>query len=323
MYQKSISISLVLFTSGVVYASPNLQIHGLIDQGIQINHNTSDDANVILQESNKMSSRLGIKGREDIAPKQSIFFHFEGDTKPSKHSEGTFFSRRRQIGYEHLDYGQVSLGLQSSASFDVVRVFDPSGLIRQKYVIDDLSGTLNGRHGNKWINNSLKYSYHSKDTSVIASYQPRAAEGYSPENYAIGSSHRLGNTTIAGSITYNEEDSNIWNAGLAHPMGSTTFKIAYAQSQLQNRGPITKIQNLGVGIKHQIQQHSDVFAAYYQQINHLTNNKIIGDKYVVGGNYHLSKRTHLYGYIHHASGAHQGKPIPEQSGMTIGVVHRF
>jgi predicted porin len=341
MLKQLLWCSLGLGVSNLCSAQ-SVQLYGLVDQGIRLNLHQSSSAreDIQIQQGNKMGSRFGLKGREEISPAHFVFFNLEGNTYSSTPS--TVFKRRNFIGYENLRLGQLTLGLQSSVAFDIARLIDPSGLIRQKYVIDDLSGTLNGRYGNKWVDQAIKYSFRTQNFNLITSYQ-FGDLGYKTEpNLALGLSYRMGDTLVASSysssnnqgMTHRGGASQIVNAGISHQVGQANLKLGFSHSSLANPLPqrypahrpasLQTLQNLGIGFKYQVQPHHDFFVAAYRQKTHLNQgNSLYGNKFVIGSNYHLSKQTHLYAFLNHANGADSGKTIKTISSATVGVVHRF
>jgi len=341
MRKKSLCFLLGIGFTNISHAD-SVKLYGLIDQGIQINlnssHVTPDDLKI--KQGNKMASRFGMQGREEIAPAHVVFFNLEGETNPS--SAATLFKRRNYIGYENRQVGQFTLGLQSSVSFDIARLIDPSGLIRQKYVIDDLSGTFNGRYGNKWVDNALKYSFRTPRFNFITSYQLGSAEYSHQPNFAAGASYQMGDTLIAGSysmtqnsrLTHHNQSSQIFNAGISQKIGNIHLKLGFSQSELSNglqspsrrhhHAPIQSVKNLGIGFKYQASPQVDfIAAAYRQKTSFPTSASMYGNKLVVGGNYHLSKQTHVYAFLNHANGSDSGKVIKDLTSGTIGIVHRF
>ena len=79
-----------------------------------------------------------------------------------------------------------------------------------------------------------------------------------------------------------------------------------------------------MGFKYQASPQVDFFAAAYRQKTSLqTSTSMYGNKLVVGGNYHLSKRTHVYAFVNHANGSDSGKVMNDLTSGTIGIVHRF
>jgi len=341
MRKKSLCFLLGIGFTNISHAD-SVKLYGLIDQGIQINlnssHVTPDDLKI--KQGNKMASRFGMQGREEIAPAHVVFFNLEGETNTS--SAATLFKRRNYIGYENRQVGQFTLGLQSSVSFDIARLIDPSGLIRQKYVIDDLSGTFNGRYGNKWVDNALKYSFRTPRFNFITSYQLGSAEYSHQPNFAAGASYQMGDTLIAGSysmtqnsrLTHHNQSSQIFNAGISQKIGNIHLKLGFSQSELSNglqspsrrhhHAPIQSVKNLGIGFKYQASPQVDfIAAAYRQKTSFPTSASMYGNKLVVGGNYHLSKQTHVYAFLNHANGSDSGKVIKDLTSGTIGIVHRF
>jgi len=343
MRKKSLCFLLGMGFTNISHAD-SVKLYGLIDQGIQINlngpHATLDDLKI--KQGNKMASRFGMQGREEIAPSHVVFFNLEGETNPS--SPGILFKRRNYIGYENRQIGQFTLGLQSSVSFDITRLIDPSGLIRQKYVIDDLSGTFSGRYGNKWVDNAVKYSFRTPSFNFITSYQLGGAKHSHQPNFAAGASYQMGNTLIAGSysmtqnsqLTHHDQSSQIFNAGISQKIGNVNLKFGFSQSELSNgltanitkarhqHSQVQSVKNIGIGFKYQASPQVDFIAAAYRQKTSLqTNSSMYGNKFVIGGNYHLSKRTHLYAFMNHANGSDSGKTIKDVTSGTVGIVHRF
>jgi predicted porin len=323
-------------------SAQSIQLYGLVDQGIRLNLHQSSFTrqDIQIQQGNKMGSRFGLKGREEISPSHYVFFNLEGETYSSAPS--SVFKRRNLIGYENLRLGQLTLGLQSSVAFDIARLIDPSGLIRQKYVNDDLSGTFNGRYGNKWIDQAIKYSFRTQNFNLITSYQ-FGHVGYKTEpSLALGLSYKMGNTLIAGSysssnnqrVTHRQGVSQIVNAGVSHQIGKANLKLGFSHSSLGNPLPTRRsshrpatlqtLQNVGLGFKYQVEAHHDFFVAAYRQTAHLNmGNTLFGNKFVVGSHYHLSKQTHLYAFLNHTNGSDSGRMIKTISSATVGVVHRF
>lgn len=323
-------------------SAQSVQLYGLVDQGIRVNlhQSSSPQENIEIKQDNKMGSRFGLKGREEISPSHFVFFNLEGDTYSAAPS--AVFKRRNFIGYEHLPLGQFTLGLQSSVAFDIARLIDPSGLIRQKYVIDDFSGTFNGRYGNKWVDQALKYSFRTQNFNLITSYQFGNAESKTEPNLALGLSYKMGDTLIAGSysssnnqrVTHRQGASQILNAGVSHQIGKANLKLGFSHSSLGNPLPTRRpshrpatlqtLQNVGLGFKYQVEAHHDFFVAAYRQTAHLNlGNTLFGNKFVIGSHYHLSKQTHLYAFLNHTNGSDSGRMIKTISSATVGVVHRF
>jgi predicted porin len=150
----------------------------------------------------------------------------------------------------------------------------------------------------------------------------------------------MGSTLFAGSYTMAENkhrgphhgNSNIFNGGISHQIGKVNLKLGFSQSDISpySRGrwqgsvPLQQLQNIGIGFKYQAKPNLDIFVAAYRQKASLNNaNHMYGNKFVIGANYHLSKRTHVYGFLHQATGSHLGKSISDISSATVGVVHRF
>jgi len=324
-------------------SADSVQLYGLVDQGIQINLQESQasiEDHFKIKQGNKMASRIGLRGKEEISPSHFVFFNLEGETNPNHPT--ALFKRRNLIGYENRQLGQLTLGLQSSVSFDIARLIDPSGLIRQKYVIDDLSGTFNGRYGNKWIDQAIKYSYHSDHFNFIMSYQFDGAQDSHHKNYALGLSYQQGDRLFAGSYSQSKpsmlngagRNSQIINAGITQKIGKVHLKLGVSHSDLSPATPhalkksyrpsLEKLQNIGLGFKYQVKPHIDIFsAAYRQKSNAVSEHALYGNKYVLGGNYHLSKQTHLYAFLNHANGSDSGEKIDKITSATMGMVHRF
>ena len=339
MFKKYLCCSLGLGVADVCNASA-VQLYGLLDQGVHVHiqKNTSAHDDIEIKQGNKMASRFGLKGREEISPSHFVFFNLEADTHHTHPS--TLFKRRNYIGYENPQLGQFTLGLQSSVGFDIARLIDPSGLIRQKYVIDDLSGTFSGRYGNKWIDQAIKYSYRNDKLQLMTSYQFGSTETKIEPNMAIGLSYKMGDTLVAGSysmtenrkFTHHEGNSQIINGGVTHQIGKVNLKLGFSHSDLASPKldhshqslPMKKLQNIGIGFKYQAKPHLDYFvAAYRQKASLSTSGDLYGNKFVIGANYHLSKRTHIYGFLNHANGSHSGKVINDITSATVGLVHRF
>ena len=327
-----------------VCSADSVQLYGLVDQGVQINLQESQasiEDHFKIKQGNKMASRIGLKGREEISPSHFVFFNLEGETNPNHPT--TLFKRRNLLGYENRQLGQITLGLQSSVSFDIARLIDPSGLIRQKYVIDDLSGTFNGRHGNKWIDQAIKYSYRSDHFNFITSYQFDGEQHNNHhKNFAVGLSYQQGDRLFAGSYSQSKPsmfsgssaNPQIINAGITQKIGKVHLKLGVSHSDLspatppalakRHRPSLEKLQNIGIGFKYQVKPHIDIFsAAYRQKSNTVSEPAMYGNKYVLGGNYHLSKHTHFYAFLNHANGSDSGKKIDKITSATVGIVHRF
>lgn len=364
-------------------AQSNVTLYGVLDSGLRYSTNAGSDiaknahkSRLSAHSGGKEGSRFGLLGSEDLGNGRKAIFNLEGgfntgtgalnsknDHKSFSTSTGeaSLFGRQAYLGLVDSKFGQITLGRQFTVGFDTAKIFDPSNNINQTRLIYDLSGSVDGMNTNRRSDSTIKYTGDFQGLTLRASFKPgnHAGSLTNGNAYALGGSYKFGTTQIASSFTNvshhrHQEDftrqitangrSNIFNIGLAHRMGPTTFKVGYtnsfipevntsallrndANNHLPTKIAAYKINNFGTGFDHQVNPRVNLIVATYGQYKGNTKRgELTGFKYLLGSTYKLSPRTNLYSYLDHSLNtynlsAHNSRK--SRTGFTLGLTHRF
>lgn len=378
---SALSVSAVISQSA--QAQSSVTLYGVIDAGLRYSTNAGFDiannahkSRLSANSGGKEGSRFGLLGSEDLGSGRKAIFNLEGgfntgtgalnsknDHKSFSTSTGetSLFGRQAYIGLVDSKMGQITLGRQFTVGFDTAKIFDPSNNISQTGLIYDLSGSVDGINTNRRSDATIKYTGDFQGLTLRASIKPgnHAGSLTNGNAYALGASYKFGTTQIASSFTNvshhrHQEDftkqitangrSNIFNIGLAHKMGATTFKAGYsnsfipeidtsalprnhANSNFPTKIAAYKIHNFGAGFDHQVTPRVNLIAATYGEYKgNSKRGELTGFKYLLGTTYKLSPRTNLYSYLDHSLNtynlsAHNSRK--SRTGLTLGLTHRF
>lgn len=288
----------------------------------------------------------GMRGAEDLGGGLSAVFHLESQFSADDGTVGdSFFSRYAVVGLRSQTYGTLLLGRAMGIPDGEVWALDPMGLQAMG------AGTLQGNR--TWGSRPNAISYQSPAWGGLsfrtqlglngeagrsrAWRQAAASVGYEQGPLVLKAFYeeiRDGNGAFSSLYTA----SRLYTVGATYRVGGLKLFTGYSQIR---SGLLTVAEaDNPAGAR---RQHTYWMGANYQATPALV---LVGGAYranrsgggasllSLGANYHLSRRTMLYGTVGTLSNggtasfsveANSGKPLPgsSQQGLYAGVVHSF
>lgn len=159
---KKLLLALLAVTGiGAAQAQSSVTLYGILDVGYTgISERVSTPVNGVQKtqtnkfgQSAESSSRLGVKGQEDLGGGTSAFFTAEFQLYPQNQSlssgqyyesNGGLLNRQTFVGIKQAGYGQVALGTQFTPVYNAVAATDPGAL---NNVVGSVINAANGSDG--------------------------------------------------------------------------------------------------------------------------------------------------------------------------------
>lgn len=330
-------------------AQSSVTLFGAVDLGVARVRNGSAGSVTALQSGAVNTSRLGLRGIEDLGGGMKAGFHLEGqinpDTGTGVAAGGGFMFNRRSTLSVHGGWGELRLG----------RDYNPSS--RNTYLFEPYIGTSVGSVLNFTLAPTATLgsgvTTALRTNNALAYFTPAGLGGFYGEFMVAPSEGAPGNQYIA--------------ARLGHAAGPWDVSVAYGRTKTATADEFEQA-NLGVAYKFQVakvmalyNQHE--FGARKQRTTALSVSVPVGPGEIralyavnnrsggapgsgfgaaddsklasVGYLHHLSKRTALYAIYGRISNEGAARltvdlsspagmlPGESSSGYQLGVVHRF
>jgi predicted porin len=336
----------LLSISGIVSAQSSATVYGVVDAGVVYENGHSGGSLIKLQSGLESSSRLGIKGKEDLGNGLRALYVLEQgiaiDNGTSTQG-GRVFGRQAYVGLSG-NFGTVTMGRQYTPIYNAYGVIDPFGnnsagdintlfgqdsdFLSRDYRMDNaLIYTTPSNLGG--FNAALAYSFGEQPGSLSMKRQMGLSLGYAsgPIN-VIYAFHLANNENLEFDA---DNGSSLIDLGTfkTHFVGGTynfdVIKVHAAFDQTK-QGDDFKTQSYLLGATIPLGIHS-VFGDFTYR-----DNKVIDDanasQIAVGFNYTLSKRTNLYSILAYTNNDDNSKVNTDVSGKTVtrvqlGIRHTF
>jgi len=277
-------------------AQSSVTVFGAVDLNLRYQSNDGAPNKKLMGTDGLNSSRLGFRGAEDLGDGLSAGFWLEAPMTPNDgNSIGLSFRRRSTVSLVSKRWGELRLGRDftptfwARASYDpfgfngvgLAGNVDPNGLTQPTYVRSSnsvayfLPGGLGGAYGQfmvapsegapntKYYSGRLGYAGGPVDVSVAVSRQSLSGGANRFDSWVVGGSYDFGFAKLQGAYNHDHNDTG----------AGTTFR----------HWLLGAVVPIGVGEIH----------ASYNKMDAGSGN---GAKMAaVGGVYHLSKRTAVYG----------------------------
>lgn len=334
-----------------VFAQSSVTLYGVIDTNLEVlNHASATGGTLVREGSGGLSnSRFGFKGTEDLGGGYSAFFWLEAGINSndgSNTTSGVLFNRQAAVGISNASYGALSAGLQYTAMYDILEQYDPMGYAPH-YTWFPTTGSSDDFSYKARLNNSVKYVGQFGGLKAIADYSFGGTAGSFQSSAAYGAGLQYAIGTLSAAFAYDYRNGAVTTAGLwtksrnwslsaRDEFGPVTVMGGY-EHYLYNptKGATVSAALWFGGVRYRIVPAFQLTTALYYQSNQTKNvsNSIMG---VLSGDYSLSKRTDLYATVAYAAATRYANgtytPVgvtddtaygPNQTGVTVGIRHRF
>ncbi len=345
--KKSLIALAVLAASGAAMAQSSVTLFGVMDVGV--GHSSGTNSVTGLTNGGLKTSRLGVRGVEDLGGGLKAGFWLEGginaDTgdgnKNGAYGGGLQFKRRSTISLMGDNWGEVRLGRDNTAHYNNLLAFDPfdatgsGGLMKNQITgIDDrksntisyfLPSNLGGFYGQvQYIFGEKAGSSTSGLTNNGDGYAIRGGYANGPLN--IGADYmRIKKNAVADNSTATAllQDADAYGIGASYDFGVIKPFVMWNQEKAKSAGVLAekKYQMWLVGLTAPV--GPGVVRFSYNDLRDKSDNLVADNdskQYSLGYVYNLSKRTALYGTYSHVSNdgiAKRGTGISGLSGVTI------
>jgi len=353
--KKSLIALAVLAASGAAMAQSSVTLYGVADAGVTYLNGKDNWSGVT--SGNKLASRIGFRGTEDLGGGLKANFVLEGginlDTGDGKSGgatdSGFQFKRQSTVGLAG-NFGEVRLGRELTAAFKATGRYDVFGSVGLGYsrlwadgAVADANANATAVTTNLRVSNMVTYvspdftgfkvglNYGFGETTNGNSDSSYLGAGLMYDNGPLSLGlglERLNNG--ANSVAVSDIDA--WSLGGSYDFGVAKLLAGYRESKVDRATGENKRNGYYVAATAPVGAGT-VRVSYNRYENELANVKGKADQFAIGYVYGLSKRTSVYGtyaYLKNKDGANlytlgSGglKTNGSQQGVQVGVSHAF
>ena len=292
MKKSLLALAALTAFAGVASAQSSVTLFGLVDLSLR-SQKTGTNSTQTMVPNGHSSSRLGVRGVEDLGGGMRAGFWIEGDMSADDGTAAGQMWRRRSTVSVMGGFGEIRLGRDYTPSFWNHTVFDPFGTNGVGSALNTVSTLGSGATTLVRANNSVGYFLPAMG-GLYGQVQIAAGEnvtgnkytglrvGYAagPANVAIG----WGNTKRTGAMLDDFTDINV---GGSYKMGAFTLMGQYAKSDYlassQKNALVGATMAVGAGT---------LRASYIRATG--SQSSFEANQVALGYVHNLSKRTWLY-----------------------------
>jgi predicted porin len=314
--QRSLIILAVLASTGAsAFAqSDNVTIYGRLNLSIERQKVGNGSNNWVMQNS---SSRIGLKGSEDLGGGMKAGFQIEHGFNPANgtQSQPAFWARQSEVNLSG-NFGMVRLGNFTSEAY---------------YATSDYIGMHNHETG---TSADALYAYVGRNTDKVAYRTPSfsgatfeaavtAANTFPDRSYDLAANYDAGPLHLGAGYEKNGDAKQFAIRGL-YEMGAFTFG-GYVQRDTDGYGAglgnRTSLRLSGMYTMGATELHLNVGRAgtYSNHVNGGAGDS--ANQYTLAVNQNLSKRTKVYAF--YTKVADSGTTYGDFSSIAVGVRHNF
>lgn len=328
--------SLAAAAASVHAQSQQVVIFGNVDLNVTYARAGSSKAKVMDQGGNRVPSRIGFRGIEDLGDGLSAGFWLESAILPDTGAtQGGFWGRRSTVSLAHRSYGEIRLGRDYVPSFYNLSTFTPFGTVGAAGISNIVAGWgagLGGASTQLRANNMIAYHF-SQGRGVYGQVARALAENVNGAGHTGG---RLGysNGTIDVAAAYGETKvstvkykTSTIGGTYSHPW-VRVFANYYDQKVPNNQQTIV---SLGAAVPVGVGQFVGSVARADRKGTGIADND--ASMAAIGYIHSLSKRTELYSTYSSISNSGNaafsatefpaGQAGKRSSALQLGLTHRF
>jgi len=351
--KKSLIALAVLAASGAAMAQSSVTLFGIVDTGISyVNKDATGGSRYGVGTSGNATSRLGLRGTEDLGGGLKAGFWLEGEIFGDNGNASGFNFRRESTVRLSGNFGEVRLGRETTPTFRAGLKYDLFGAtgIGQFMGYADWAGTGIADGNTIRKDNMLSYStpnFNGFTANISYAFDEKAntipayGVGSKAGRYVGGNvgydNGPLSVTAAYGTLSYGPVgDRDEMSIGASYNFG--VAKVSALAQQIKYKpevGSNAKFNNYMIGVSAPVGGVGEVKAqyAYYDQKGNDTKAQQLSLGYV----HNLSKRTALYGTVAYlknnngstlglqAKGVYAGgvQAGESQTGVQVGIRHAF
>ena len=339
---KKSLIALAVFGAftGVASAADSVQLYGILDVGIgRYDNGTSTQTGMF--DSGWNTSRIGVKGSEDLGGGLSAIFQAEWGFTPSQNA-GINNGRDTFVGLQG-GFGTVTMGRISTFTDGLVGTYDLLGGNANVGGVGNISPDLDPNSRNNTVLSYVSPTFSGVGLGAQYIFANGQGAGYTQTTggYNLTAGYNNGPISLgAAYLRYNEPASTGGGAayknslvGASYDFGVAKVSGMYVYNNLTAANDKYKAFNIGVSVPFGA---STVMATYSAGKYDSTDAK--AKQISLGYTYSLSKRTMVYGVYSHINNSNGSAAMASSgvsgltlagiagqnsSGINVGISHSF
>ena len=316
MKKSLLAMAALTAFAGAASAQSSVTLFGIVDMSIAQTSNGSGGNLKSLSNDGINSSRLGVRGVEDMGGGLKAGFWLEGAISGDNGNAAGFNFQRRSTVSLLGAFGEVRLGRDFDPSFWNLTVFDPFGTngvggalnnystlgsgattaVRVNNAVSYFLPSLGGIYGqltaaagenvqgNKYMGGRLGYA--AGPVNVAVAYGKTYRTGAMTDDYTnvnVGGSFDFGFMTLEGyfgKYDYAAQSQKQALLGVLVPIGAGTIKASIIKTT--GSSDLYASQQYAVGYQYDLSKRTAVYAQYASLNNGGTN--AVGSKFAIGAN---------------------------------------
>lgn len=333
-------------------AASSVTLYGVVDAAITHVSNKNGASSTELNSGNLNTSRIGLRGNEDLGNGVNAIFNLEAGTAIDVGTIGNstaFWNRQSWMGLESKSLGTFKLGFQRPVMYDLLGPLShtpPFGAPAARIDGAGISGStlakFNNTIGTTRYANSLKYStpdfsgfklhaftaFGEVEGSAKAGRTLNIGAGYKNKNLTFGISYLMTECKGSEGCTVLQERDKVWGLGAGYSFDKLRVTGIYTRQKNARNVRGQDADTYSVAVMYPINNFN--FALGYQQLNDKTALDQDVTQINFSGVYNLSKRTALYTILVRQTVKHNGiagisflSSDDKQFQASFGLRHRF
>ncbi len=331
------------------FADTGVQFYGIVDAGLRYQTHVDAAGNGVFSmgSGQYLSNRFGVRGTEDLGGGMTARLTLEGGfnskTGALDNTNNVLFNRTASVGLGGA-WGAVDLGRQYTIGFRTELFLDPfnhhytgivplsSGAGTSLPAAATAAGLGASSSSGTRFNNDIQYSATVNGLTLRAEYAPGEVAGDSAKGTAraAGFAYTGHGLLAAGVYTHKQTaagfDNNAVLLGGGVKYGPFTVKGGWSRERQQAATSVYQNRTVFGGASYQLSAPVELTAAIYRSDYDGAKAEGARTLYLLGGSYHFSRRTNLYGEID--INRYHGALVPaskqtSQRGVAMGITHMF
>jgi len=296
MKRSLLALATLTAFAGVASSQSSVTLFGVVDANVRNVENGNTGAETTLSQDGIASSRIGLRGVEDLGGGMRAGFWMEGAINPDTGTPAGQTWQRRSTLSLMGGFGEIRLGRDYTPDFWNHTIFDPFGTNGVGSSVNTFT-TLNGSGALVRANNTVGYLLPAMgglygqvqvaiDESLFSNDHVGARFGYAAGPINIAVSYGKTNTNVGAG----DNDWERYNIGGSMKFGTATLMLQYNRGDGGSTGKIDHFLvggTMGFGA-------STLKVSYVMSDGKGALNSRDADQIAIGYQYDLSKRTALY-----------------------------
>lgn len=312
-------LAAIATTASAQPSGSSVTLYGIADAGVAHVDNVGGSSRTSLDAGRLQSSRLGVRGREDLGGGLAAVFALEHgialDTG-SQASGATFWNRQAWVGLTSADYGTLTLGYQYTPIYDQLILLSPAvtfgghaGAVDGVAAPTSAVGRFDNTLGGSRVANSIKYHsprFNGFRGLAMVGFGEVAGSSKAGRTLSVGMGYDQGPLS-AGLVYLQSECRDAGGCGATGAKNKVlaagagyTFKVARVSmvvTDQKNARNVKGVDGTAISVLGTVPLGQWSMSAGYSVLNDKSGNDWDVRQLNLGAQYTLSRRTTLYAFL--------------------------